>query len=147
MLGTIDTVSFEVKSRPFKDVFLVVFFVFFGITVNLFTPGSRFSCLFQSALSRSCRSTFLAWLLGNTSGRFFRSGIEIWANTIGRGEFSIVITALYASDAVSGTIAWMVIVTSIIGAFVAKSSEKIGDILLRPQNPDLKVLPVKVQAG
>ena len=36
MLGTIDPVAFEVHARPFKDVFLVVFFVFFGISVELF---------------------------------------------------------------------------------------------------------------
>lgn len=147
LLGTIDPVSFEVQSRPFKDVFLVVFFVFFGITVNLFTPGISLLVL----ISVSLVAVFSKYLSGIAIGKYIhkssRSGIEIWANTIGRGEFSIVIAALYASDAVSGTIACMVIVTSIIGAFVAKYSEKIGDILLRPRNQDHKVLPVKDQAG
>jgi CPA2 family monovalent cation:H+ antiporter-2 len=147
LLGTIDPVSFEVQSRPFKDVFLVVFFVFFGITVNLFTPGISLLVL----ISVSLVAVFSKYLSGIAIGKYIhktsRSGIEIWANTIGRGEFSIVIAALYASDAVSGTIACMVIVTSIIGAFVAKYSEKIGDILLRPRNQDHKVLPIKDQAG
>ena len=53
-----------------------------------------------------------------------------------------MIATLYASNAVSGTIACMVIVTSIIGAFVAKYSEKIGEILLRPRNPDRMVRQV-----
>lgn len=91
------------------------------------------------------------YLSGIAIGKYIhkrpRSGIGIWANTIGRGEFSLVIAALYASDAVSGTIACMVIVTSIIGAFVAKFSEKIGEILLRPKNPDRLVRAVKDQPG
>ncbi len=147
LLGTIDPVSFEVQSRPFKDVFLVVFFVFFGITVNLFTAGISLFVL----ISVSLVAVFSKYLSGIAIGKYIhkssRSGIEIWANTIGRGEFSIVIAALYASDAVSGTIACMVIVTSIIGAFVAKYSEKIGEVLIRPRNADPDMRLVQDQAG
>ncbi len=147
LLGTIDPVSFEIQSRPFKDVFLVVFFVFFGITVNLFTAGISLFVL----ISVSLVAVFSKYLSGIAIGKYVhkssRSGIEIWANTIGRGEFSIVIAALYASDAVSGTIACMVIVTSIIGAFVAKYSEKIGEVLIRPRNADPDMRLVQDQAG
>jgi CPA2 family monovalent cation:H+ antiporter-2 len=147
LLGTIDPVSFEVQSRPFKDVFLVVFFVFFGISVNIFSAGISLSVLvvvsFVAILSKYVSGIAIGKYIHKSS----RSGIEIWANTIGRGEFSIVIAALYASDLVSGTIACMVIVTSIIGAFVAKYSEKIGEILLRPKNPYLLVRPAGDQKG
>jgi len=147
LLGTIDPVSFEVQSRPFKDVFLVVFFVFFGITVNLFSAGISLTVLIAVSLVAILSKYISGIAIGKYIHKSSRSGIEIWANTIGRGEFSIVIAALYASDAVSGTIACMVIVTSIIGAFVAKYSEKIGEILLRPKNPDLSVRPIKDQPG
>ena len=63
------------------------------------------------------------------------SGVEIWTNTIGRGEFSIAIAALYGSAAVSNVIAFMVITTSIIGAFAAKYSSSLGKILYRPKYP------------
>jgi len=53
--------------------------------------------------------------------------------------------ALYASDAVSGTIAWMAFVTSIIGAY-AKCRKKPGRSFFT-QNPDLMVLPVTFQVG
>jgi CPA2 family monovalent cation:H+ antiporter-2 len=53
------------------------------------------------------------------------SGVEIWANTIGRGEFSIALAALYGSELVSTTVAAMVIMTSIIGSFAAKYSGKV----------------------
>jgi CPA2 family monovalent cation:H+ antiporter-2 len=134
MLGTIDPVSFEIQSRPFKDVFLVIFFVFFGITVNLFAGGISILALIAISLI----AVFSKYLSGIAIGRLLhgnaRSGIEIWANTIGRGEFSIAIAALYGSVAVSSVIAFMVIITSIIGAFVAKYSSRIGTILLQPKS-------------
>jgi CPA2 family monovalent cation:H+ antiporter-2 len=132
MLGTIDPVSFEVQSRPFKDVFLVIFFVFFGITVNLFAEG--ISLLTLAAISIT--AVFSKYVSGIAIGRLIHknahSGIEIWANTISRGEFSIAIAALYGSAVVSSAIAFMVIVTSIIGAFAAKYSGRIGKVLVRP---------------
>lgn len=122
ILGTIDPVAFEIHSRPFKDVFLVVFFVFFGITTNLFASGvSLLAIIVISALA------ILSKLVsGLAIGRFVHgsrsSGVEIWSNTTGRGEFSIAIAALYGSAVVSSTVAAMVIVTSIVGSFVAKYS-------------------------
>jgi CPA2 family monovalent cation:H+ antiporter-2 len=50
----------------------------------------------------------------------FISGLEIWGNTIGRGEFSIAIAVLFGSPAVATVIAAMVVVTSIVGTFTAK---------------------------
>lgn len=125
ILGTIDPIAFEIHSRPFKDVFLVVFFVFFGITVNLSSGGiSLFAIIAISLLA--ILSKFLS---GMAIGRYIHknrhSGIEIWSNTASRGEFSIAIAAIYGSAAVSGTIATMVIITSIIGAFAAKFSGRI----------------------
>ncbi len=131
-LGTIDPVSFEVQSRPFKDVFLVIFFVFFGITVNLFAEGISIAALLVISLIAVISKYASGIAIGKLIHRNSHSGIEIWANTIGRGEFSIAIAALYGSAAVSSAIAFMVIVTSIIGAFAAKYSGKIGKILIRP---------------
>ena len=59
------------------------------------------------------------------------SGIEIWGNTISRGEFSIALAALYGSPIVATTIAAMVIVTSIIGSFTAKYSTGLRRGVLR----------------
>jgi CPA2 family monovalent cation:H+ antiporter-2 len=134
-LGTIDPVSFEVQSRPFKDVFLVIFFVFFGITVNLFAEGISIPALIAISIIAVVSKYASGIAIGKLIHRNSHSGIEIWANTIGRGEFSIAIAALYGSAMVSSAIAFMVIVTSIIGAFVAKYSGKIGKILIRPEPP------------
>ena len=133
ILGTIDPVSFEVHSRPFKDVFLVVFFVFFGITTDIFAEGVSVVAI----AGVSIVAVFSKYLSGIAIGHFVHgsknSGIEIWANTIGRGEFSIAIAALWGSGAVSSTIATMVIVTSITGAFVAKYSNAIRNVLAWPR--------------
>jgi CPA2 family monovalent cation:H+ antiporter-2 len=141
MLGTIDPVSFEIQSRPFKDVFLVIFFVFFGITVNLFAGGISVATLITISLI----AVFTKYLSGIAIGRLLhgstRSGIEIWANTIGRGEFSIAIAALYGSASVSSVIAFMVIITSIIGAFAAKYSSRIGIFLARPKKSAAETEP------
>jgi CPA2 family monovalent cation:H+ antiporter-2 len=49
------------------------------------------------------------------------SGLEIWGNTIARGEFSIAIAVLYGSPLVGTTIAAMYYI-SIVGSFTAKYS-------------------------
>ncbi len=117
--ATTDPDAFEQHARPFKDVFLVVFFVFFGVTINLSGGADWF------VIGVICILAILSKLIsGVLTGIFIHhsalSGLEIWGNTIGRGEFSIALAVLYGSPLVGTTIAAMVIVTSIVGAFMAK---------------------------
>ncbi|MDD1719874.1 MAG: cation:proton antiporter [Methanoregulaceae archaeon] len=126
-LATTDPVKFEIQAQPFKDVFLVVFFVFFGIGVD-FSGG--IPLLIIAALSLlAIVSKFLS---GIAIGHFVHgksgAGIEIWANTIGRGEFSIALATLYGSVMVSTIIAGLVITTSIVGSFSAKYSDRISQL-------------------
>jgi CPA2 family monovalent cation:H+ antiporter-2 len=131
ILGTIDPIAFELHSRPFKDVFLVVFFVFFGISVDLFAGGVSILAIIAVSLV-AIGSKFLSGIaIGKVIHKSTFSGVEIWSNTIGRGEFSIAIAALYGSAAVSGTIAAMVIVTSIVGAFIAKYSQTLQNVMMK----------------
>lgn len=120
-LATTDPHAFEQHARPFKDVFLVMFFVFFGVTidfasgVNLYTIGIL--CLLAVV------SKFISgMLIGLTIFGSALSGLEIWANTISRGEFSIALAVLYGSPVVGTVIAALVIVTTLVGAFTAKYS-------------------------
>ncbi|MEN6442778.1 MAG: cation:proton antiporter [Methanoregula sp.] len=117
--ATTDPDAFEQHARPFKDVFLVVFFVFFGVTMDLSGGVNLF------VIAIICILAIVSKLIsGILTGIFIHgsalSGIEIWGNTIGRGEFSIALAVLYGSPIVGTTIAAMVIVTSIFGAFTAK---------------------------
>ncbi len=119
--ATTDPDAFEQHARPFKDVFLVVFFVFFGVTIDLSGGADWF------VIGVICILAIVSKLIsGILTGIFIHgsalSGIEIWGNTIGRGEFSIALAVLYGSPVVGTTIAAMVIVTSIVGSFMAKYS-------------------------
>ena len=120
-IATTDPDAFEQHARPFKDVFMVIFFVFFGITINLSGTVSlgvmAIICLLAIASKLISGVLTGIALYGSAS-----SGIEIWTNTIARGEFSIALAALYGSPPVAVTIAVMVIVTSLVGSFAAKYS-------------------------
>jgi len=119
--ATTDPDAFEQHARPFKDVFLVVFFVFFGVTID-FSGGVNWYMITIICLLAIVSKLISGILTGIFIHGSALSGLEIWGNTIGRGEFSIAIAVLYGSPLVGTTIAVMVIVTSIIGSFTAKYS-------------------------
>jgi len=141
--ATTDPDAFEQHARPFKDVFLVVFFVFFGVTID-FSGGVNWFMI-----TIICILAIVSKLIsGVLTGIFIHgsalSGLEIWGNTIGRGEFSIAIAVLYGSPLVGTTIAVMVIVTSIIGSFTAKYSTSLRRGIMqlgRKKSPPHRVHP------
>jgi CPA2 family monovalent cation:H+ antiporter-2 len=98
-----------------------MFFVFFGVTIdfasgaNLFTIGVICGLAIVSKLV----SGMLTGVIIHGSAL---SGLEIWANTISRGEFSIALAVLYGSPVVGTVIAALVIVTTLVGAFTSKYS-------------------------
>jgi CPA2 family monovalent cation:H+ antiporter-2 len=117
--ATTDPDAFEQHARPFKDVFLVVFFVFFGVTIDL-SGGADLVMIAAICILAIVSKLISGIITGMVIHESALAGIEIWGNTISRGEFSIALAALYASGLVSTTIAAMVIVTSIVGSFTAK---------------------------
>jgi CPA2 family monovalent cation:H+ antiporter-2 len=119
--ATTDPDAFEQHARPFKDVFLVVFFVFFGVSID-FSGGVNWYMITIICLLAIVSKLISGILTGLYMHGSALSGLEIWGNMIGRGEFSIAIAVLYGSPLVGTTIAAMVIVTSIIGSFTAKYS-------------------------
>jgi CPA2 family monovalent cation:H+ antiporter-2 len=119
--ATTDPDAFEQHARPFKDVFLVVFFVFFGVTVD-FSGGANWFVIGAISIIAIVSKLISGLLTGMFIHGSALSGLEIWANTIARGEFSIALAVLYGSPLVGTTIAAMVIVTSIVGSFIAKYS-------------------------
>ncbi|MHB8164365.1 MAG: cation:proton antiporter [Methanoregula sp.] len=119
--ATTDPDAFEQHARPFKDVFLVVFFVFFGVTVD-FSGGANWFVIGAISLLAVASKLVSGLLTGIFIHGSALSGLEIWANTIARGEFSIALAVLYGSPLVGTTIAAMVILTSIAGSFIAKYS-------------------------
>ena len=126
-LASTDPQSFERQARPFKDVFLIVFFVFFGIGVD-FSGGFPIFVIIAISVLAILSKLVSGLLIGRIVHGQARSGVEIWANTIGRGEFSIALASLYGSAVVSAAIAAMVIVTSVVGSFAAKYSGFFGRV-------------------
>jgi len=122
--ATTDPDAFEQHARPFKDVFLVVFFVFFGVTIDL-SGGADWFVIGVICILAVVSKLVSGILTGIFIHRSALSGLEIWGNTIGRGEFSIALAVLYGSPVVGTTIAAMVIVTSIVGSFMAKYSSSL----------------------
>ena len=141
--ATTDPDAFEQHARPFKDVFLVVFFVFFGVTID-FSGGVNWFMIMIICLLAIVSKLISGILTGIFIHGSALSGLEIWGNTIGRGEFSIAIAVLYGSPLVGTTIAAMVIVTSIIGSFTAKYSTSLRRGIMhlgRKKSPPHRVHP------
>jgi CPA2 family monovalent cation:H+ antiporter-2 len=132
-LASTDPQSFEMQARPFKDVFLIVFFVFFGISID-FSGGFPVVIIVAVSILAVVSKLVSGLIIGRFVHGQTRSGIEIWANTIGRGEFSIALAALYGSTVVSAAIAAMVIITSVIGSFTAKYSGTFGQLFDKLRN-------------
>jgi K+:H+ antiporter subunit KhtU len=141
--ATTDPDAFEQHARPFKDVFLVVFFVFFGVTID-FSGGVNWFMITVICLLAIVSKLISGILTGIFIHGSALSGLEIWGNTIGRGEFSIAIAVLYGSPLIGTTIAAMVIVTSIIGSFTAKYSSSLRRGIMhlgRKKSPPHRVHP------
>lgn len=109
-------------SQPFREVFIVLFFVFFGITID-FSGG--FSPLVASVLCILALISKMASgiLVGRALHGSILPGIEIGANTLGRGEFSIALVAIFGSASISATVAILVVATSLVGSFAARYSD------------------------
>jgi len=120
-LATTDPEAFEQHARPFKDVFLVMFFVFFGVTID-FASGVDLYTIGILCILAVVSKLISGMLIGITIFGSALSGLEIWANTISRGEFSIALAVLYGSPVVGTVIAALVIVTTLVGAFTSKYS-------------------------
>jgi len=130
-------------SQPFREVFLVLFFVFFGITID-FSGG--FSLLVASVLcvlavaSKMLSGVVVGWGLHGS----VPAGIEIGVNTLGRGEFSIALAAIFGSAAISATVAILVVATSLVGSFAARYSEDLKAWVSRegpPLHPSPEACP------
>lgn len=114
----------EAVARPFREVFLVVFFVFFGISVS-FSGAPSLIFLASVIVLALVTKLFSGALIGKAIHGRALSGIDIWADTASRGEFSILLALLYGSPVVVPVVAALVVVTSCVGSFTGKYSIRI----------------------
>lgn len=127
-LSRTNPAAFERIVTPFRDVFLVIFFFFFGTTIDLLGEISLGLVLVVSLLAIAAK-VIGGMAIGHALHRSTASGIEIGANTIAHGEFAIALAAIYGSGLVSSTIAGMVIVTSVVGVFTARYSASLSALI------------------
>jgi CPA2 family monovalent cation:H+ antiporter-2 len=116
---------------PFRDVFLAVLFFFFGITIHLTReiPLLAVAIISLVALASKMMSGVM---IGRFLGYPSRIGWEIGNYTIARGEFAIVLAAVYGSASVSTTVAILVIFTSIVGCLFSRYSDDIARLFAFP---------------
>ncbi len=117
-------------ARPFREVFMVLFFVFFGVSVQFtgaLSPLLLLGLGVLAILSKLCSGLIIGRLLHRSS----LSGVEIWSDTAARGEFSIALAAIYGSAMVSSTVAALVVITAFAGGFTGMYSARIRSALRR----------------
>ncbi len=117
-------------ARPFREVFMVLFFVFFGVSVQFtgaLSPLLLLGLGVLAILSKLCSGIIIGRLLHRSS----LSGVEIWSDTAARGEFSIALAAIYGSAMVSSTVAALVVITAFAGGFTGMHSARIRSVLHR----------------
>ncbi|WOF17045.1 cation:proton antiporter [Methanoplanus sp. FWC-SCC4] len=112
----------EKHAMPFRDIFLIIFFVFFGISVDL-SNGIPIVPVLGLSILAILSKLISGILIGKKIHGSYWSGIDIWSETTSRGEFSLAIAGYYGSPLISGTVAVMVLVTSIIGGLTGKYSK------------------------
>jgi len=117
-------------ARPFREVFMVLFFVFFGVSVDFMGAPSPLLLLGLGALAVLSK-LISGIIIGRVSHRSSLSGIDIWSDTAARGEFSIALAAIYGSAMVSSTVAALVVITAFTGGFTGMYSARIRSVLRR----------------
>ncbi|MDD1653955.1 MAG: cation:proton antiporter [Methanomicrobiales archaeon] len=119
----------ERLSQPFRDVFLVLFFVFFGITVDFSGITSIYPIVALTVVAIGSK-VLTGLLVGRILHGSYAAGMEIGSTIIARGEFSIAFAAIYGSGVISAILAAVVILTSLAGSFTARFSDRLKAIFL-----------------
>lgn len=99
---------------PFKEVFLAVFFVFFGTMVDLQFSFLSLLLLAIAVIGKFVGAYFIAL---STTGK--KDAMNIFKYTLARGEFTVIFPALFAPEFATA-LAVVVLFTSIAGSLIAK---------------------------
>ncbi|AAB89998.1 MULTISPECIES: cation:proton antiporter [Archaeoglobus] len=99
---------------PFKEVFLAVFFVFFGTMVDLHFSYLSLLLIAVAVIGKLAGAYFIARFTTSKS-----DAVEVFKYTLARGEFTVIFPALFAPEFAT-TLAAVVLFTSIAGSLIAK---------------------------
>ncbi|MCT4785429.1 cation:proton antiporter [Exiguobacterium aestuarii] len=124
---------------PVRDLFLPIFFISFGISINL-EKGVIVNALFFVLIVWGVLSK---WIVGRVGGRIYGLS-RVQANEAGfslapRGEFSILFTAL-SNGAINLFVGLYIFVSAIVGIILFRFSEYLAE---KTERTLTKVLPEK----
>lgn len=124
---------------PVRDLFLPIFFISFGISINL-EKGVIVNTLFFVLIVWGVLSK---WIVGRVGGRIYGLS-RVQANEAGfslapRGEFSILFTAL-SNGAINLFVGLYIFVSAIVGIILFRFSENLAE---KTEKTLTKVLPEK----
>ncbi len=99
---------------PFKEVFLAVFFIFFGTMVELSFSYVSMLLIAIAVIGKLVGAYLIARFTTATS-----DAKEFFKYTLARGEFTVIFPALFAPE-FAGMLAAVVLFTSVAGSLIAK---------------------------
>ena len=102
---------------PFKEVFLAIFFVMFGASINLETLDVN--AMLPLIVIAIVGKLLSGYFIGLKVHKSKKDGMHIFRYTVPRGEFSVVLTTLFAPQ-FSGIVSAVVLVTSILSVVLSR---------------------------
>nr|WP_240501285.1 cation:proton antiporter [Deinococcus sp. LM3] len=123
--------------EPLRDLFAAVFFVFFGLQLNLAEVPDVLLAATLLAVVTAATKFAVGWIGAARAGVQTRGRVRAGATLIARGEFSILIAGLGLGLApqLGPLAAVYVLLTALIGPVLARFDAPIAAWLTRPARP------------
>lgn len=135
--------------EPLRDLFAAIFFVFFGLQLDLASvPGVLLPAVALAVLTTFSKM-LVGWFGAARLGAQVRGRFRAGATLVPRGEFSILIAGLGVTAGLAPQLgplaAVYVLLTAIIGPVLARFDEQLSPLLNRFAQPASR--PAQINAG
>lgn len=119
------------RIEPLRDLFAAVFFVFFGLNLDLGKVPDVLLPAFLLAVVTSITKFIVGWLGAGRAGVQARGRFRAGATLIARGEFSILIATLgiHVAATLGPLAAVYVLITALIGPVLARFDAKLAPMV------------------
>lgn len=123
----------EQRLRPIHDIFSVVFFFYFGLTMQFQNIGMILAATTIAAVLSILGKTVTGYLAGKFAGLSFPAALTAGLTLIPRGEFSIILAALAAAtglgDIIGPFTALYILLLAVAGPLLTRESFRIAEAL------------------
>ncbi|PYE55358.1 cation:proton antiporter [Deinococcus yavapaiensis] len=129
--------------EPLRDLFAAIFFVFFGLQLDLTTvPGVLLPAILLALLTTATKM-IVGWFGAARLGVRTRGRLRAGATLVPRGEFSILIAGLGVTAGLAPQLgplaAVYVLLTALIGPILARFDEQLAPLVQRFERPKAAV--------